>query len=265
MRRIVYWMGLLLMPICAMSDQLSIERIFADPALAGPTPRAVKVSPDGTRVGLLRGRATDQHQLDLWTYEVKDGSLQLRVDSQKLAPAEQVSEAERARRERERVADFHGIVDYDWAPDGHRVLFTLSGNLYLYDLNLSAPTALRQLTHGTRAVLDPKVSPKGNYVSYVHGQELWVIDLASGKPRQLTHDGGGVIHNGEAEFVAQEEMRRSTGYWWAPDDSAIAFERYDKTKVPVASTFRDVCRTAPPSWNSVIRPQAIQTCRSSWV
>ena len=50
---------------------------------------------------------------------------------------------------------------------------------------------------------------------------------------QLTHDGGGTVHNGEAEFVAQEEMDRSAGYWWAPDDSAIAFERYDEAKVPV--------------------------------
>ncbi|MBV8158213.1 MAG: S9 family peptidase, partial [Dyella sp.] len=60
-----------------------------------------------------------------------------------------------------------------------------------------------------------------------------VIDLSSGEARQLTHDGGGNVHNGEAEFVAQEEMDRSEGYWWAPDDSAIAFERYDESHVQV--------------------------------
>src|ERR1700733_10757750 len=98
---------LLLMPLSTMSNELTIERIFGEPALAGQTPHAVKVSPDGSKVGILRGRATDQHQLDLWTYDVKDGSLQLRVDSKKLAPAEQLSDAERARRERERAADFH--------------------------------------------------------------------------------------------------------------------------------------------------------------
>jgi len=119
MRRVVGWAFVLLMSVStlsAVSDPLTIERIFADPALSGPTPRAVKLSPDGARVGLLRGRTTDQHQLDLWIYDVKDGLLQLRVDSKKLAPAEQVSQEERARRERERVADFHGILDYDWRP-----------------------------------------------------------------------------------------------------------------------------------------------------
>ena len=47
-------------------------------------------------------------------------------------------------------------------------------------------------------------------------QDLFVFDLRSGKERQLTTDGEGVIKNGMAEFVAQEEMRRYTGYWWSP-------------------------------------------------
>src|SRR5690606_29427594 len=40
---------------------------------------------------------------------------------------------------------------------------------------------------------------------------------------------------GVAEFVADEEMGRHTGYWWAPDDSAIAFARIDESPVPVRS------------------------------
>jgi dipeptidyl-peptidase-4 len=220
----------------ASAAELTIERIFADPALSGPTPRNVQVSPDGRRVGLLRGRADDQHQLDFWSYDVADGALRLRVDSRQLAPSEQLTDAERARRERERIADFHGIVDYTWAPDGRHVLFTLSGNLYLVDLDAPAGTAPRQLAHGD-AVLDPKVSPRGRYVSFVRDQDLWVIDLASGTERRLTQDGGGAVHNAEAEFVAQEEMDQSSGYWWAPDDSAIAYKRFDESGVPIARRF----------------------------
>jgi dipeptidyl-peptidase-4 len=236
MRRLLRLL-LLLIPVSAMSSELTIERIYGDPSLLGPTPRAVKVSPDGQRVGLLRGRANDQHQLDLWTYDVKDNALQMRVDSKKLAPAEQLSEAERARRERERTADFHGIVEYDWAPDSHQVLFTLNGNLYLYDLDAPADTGLRQLTHGSHPVLDAQVSPKGGYVSFVRDQNLWVIDLRSAQERQLTTDGTGPIHNAEAEFIAQEEMGQTSGYWWAPDDSAIAYKRFDESTVPIARRF----------------------------
>jgi hypothetical protein len=36
-----------------------------------------------------------------------------------------------------------------------------------------------------------------------------------GKEKQLTTDGKDTIHNGEAEFVAQEEMGQTSGYYWA--------------------------------------------------
>ena len=40
-----------------------------------------------------------------------------------------------------------------------------------------------------------------------------------------------------AEFVAQEEMDRSTGYWWAPDERHVAFVRIDESPVKVAQRF----------------------------
>jgi len=237
MRRAYPLLLLILAMPPALASELTLQRIFGDPALSGPTPREVQISPDGRRVGLLRGRSDDQHQLDLWSYDIADGALKLRVDSKQLAPAEQLSAAERARRERERTADFHGIVDYKWAPDSHHVLFTLSGSLYLYDLNAAGGAALRQLAHGGAAILDPQVSPGGRYVSFVRDQDLWIIELSTGLERRLTVDGGGTIHNAESEFVAQEELGQSSGYWWAPDDSAIAYKRFDESAVPVARRF----------------------------
>ena len=43
------------------------------------------------------------------------------------------------------------------------------------------------------------------------------------------------VHWGEAEFVAQEEMNRSKGAWWAPDDSRIAVERFDEAPVGIVT------------------------------
>jgi len=40
-----------------------------------------------------------------------------------------------------------------------------------------------------------------------------------------------------AEFVAQEEMDRSTGYWWSPDERHIAFARVDETPVKESRRF----------------------------
>jgi dipeptidyl-peptidase-4 len=230
--RALFFAALTMVALPTMAEKLTIERIFDGGNLAGAAPRGLEISPDGSRVTFLRARADDQFQLDLWEYQLKDNKTRLLVDSKKLEPnGEQLSDAEKARRERERTAGLHGIVSYQWSPDGKQLLFPINGKLYVYSL-ATPDAAPNQLDTGDN-VIDPKISPKGRYVSYVRDQNLWVIDLTTGEAKQLTHDGGGTVHNGEAEFVAQEEMDRSAGYWWAPDDSAIAFERYDEAKVPV--------------------------------
>jgi len=222
----------------AAPRKLTLEAITGSAPLSGPTLMKPKVSPDGTRVSFLRGKDTDRNRLDLWEYDVASGETRLLVDSSVVLPGtETLSDEEKARRERQRIAALSGIVDYQWAPDGKALLFPLGGELYLYDLGKSGSDAVRKLTSGGGFATDPKVSPRGGYVSFVRGRDLWVIDLASGKEIRLTADGSDTIGNGVAEFVADEEMDRHTGYWWAPDDSAIAFARIDESQVPVQKRY----------------------------
>lgn len=219
----------------AAAEKLTLEAITGSAPLSGPTLLQPAISPDGRLVSFLRGKDEDRNRLDLWAYDVAAGSARLLVDSQVLLPGEEaLSDEEKARRERQRIAALSGIVAYQWATDGKQLLFPLGGELYLFDLVTQTP---RQLTRGGGFATDPKVSPRGGFVSFVRGRNLWVIDLADGKEIQLTDDGSAVIGNGVAEFVADEEMDRHTGYWWAPDDSAIAFARIDETPVPVQKRY----------------------------
>jgi dipeptidyl-peptidase 4 len=217
----------------ASAERLTLDRIHADPALAGPGVRNLRVSPDGEHITFLRGREDNQFQLDLWEFNMKDKTTHRLVDSKLLVPNESISLEENARRERARTASLSGILNYSWSPDGKQLLVPIGGDLYLIDA--AHPEAARKVASGN--VTDPKISPKGRYVSFVRNQNLVVIDLTSGAEKQLTTDGKGTVHNGEAEFVAQEEMGQTTGYYWAPDDSAIAYKRFDEAQVPVARRF----------------------------
>lgn len=218
--------------------KLTLEAITGDAPLSGPTLLKPQIAPDGSRVTFLRGTDSDRNRLDLWAFDVATGTSALLVDSSDVLPGEEVlSDEEKARRERQRTASLSGIVDYQWSPDGKTLLFPLGGELYLYDLGKSGKAAVRKLTTGEGFATDPKVSPKGGFVSFVRARNLWTIDLATGKEVQLTTDGSDTIGNGVAEFVADEEMDRHTGYWWAPDDSAIAFARIDESKVPVQKRY----------------------------
>ena len=217
----------------AMAERLTLDRIYGEASLAGASVRNLRVSPDGERVTFLRPRADDQYRLDLWEYNTKSKATARLVDSQKLVPNEELSLEEKARRERARTAGLSGILNYFWSPDGKQLLVPIGGDLYLVDA--AKPEAARKVASGN--VIDPKISPRGRYVSFVRNQNLVVIDLKTGAERQLTLDGKGTVHNGEAEFIAQEEMDQHTGYYWAPDDSQIAYRRYDDAPVPVVRRF----------------------------
>jgi dipeptidyl-peptidase-4 len=218
--------------------ELTIDRLFDAPALAGPTIVGLKISPDGTRVTYLQGKPEDKDRLDLWEYDIRAGRARILVDSKTLAPtAEKLSNEELSRRERQRTAALSGILEYSFAPSGRALLFPLGGNLYYFDLSKPANDAVTEIMHSSSAASDAAISPAGGYVAFVRDQNLHVFDLAKGQGKALTSDGGGAIKNGMAEFVAQEEMDRSTGYWWAPDDRHIAFARVDETPVKVTERF----------------------------
>ncbi|ASR43313.1 peptidase S9 [Xanthomonas citri pv. mangiferaeindicae] len=220
------------------NGRLTLEAITGDAPLSGPTLLKPQVAPDGSRVTFLRGKDENRNQLDLWEYDIASGQTRMLVDSKVVLPGEEtLSDEEKARRERQRIAGQSGIVDYQWAPDARTLLFPLGGELYLYDLSKTGRDAVRKLTNGGGFATDPKVSPRGGFVSFVRSRDLWVVDLASGAERRLTTDGSATIGNGVAEFVADEEMDRHTGYWWAPDDSAIAYARIDESPVPVQKRY----------------------------
>ena len=213
------------------SEPLSLARLFAEPSLSGTAPKSLSYSPDGSRITYLKGKAADANRLDLWQYDIKTARHSLLVDSDSLFQGtETLSDEEKARRERLRLFA-SGIVSYQWSKDGSALLFPLNGDLYHYDLKKKKS---KKLTDTDSFETDAQISPKGRFVSFIRDQNIYVIELATGKETQLTKDGAGTIRNGMAEFVAQEEMARMTGYWWAPDDSKIAFTQFDEAAVAEA-------------------------------
>jgi len=210
---------------------LTLEKLFASPPLDGPKPRLAKLSPDGKWLTSLRNRDDEKERYDLWAVDTNTGAARMLVDSKKLGSGAELSEAEKMQRERARIADLSGIVAYDWSPDGRAILVPLDGDLYLAGLDGSA----RRLTETATSELDGTVSPRGGFVSFVRDQNMFVYDLATGRERQLTDDGKGTLSWGVAEFVAQEEMGRSRGHWWSPDDRRIAVARVDESKVEVVT------------------------------
>ena len=214
----------------AMAEKLPPQRVFDSPDLSGPRARGVKLSPDGKAVTYIKTRADDLLVSDLWIADVAGGEPRMLLDGKTLAPDNrELSEAEKARRERVGIAT-RGVVDYDWDSQGKVILAPVEGDLFVYDV---AAGAARQLTRSPADEIDAKVSPKGRFVSFVRDDNLYIVPTAGGAERALTEGGTELKSWGTAEFIAQEEMDRHTGYWWSPDDSRIAMAFVDQTPVDV--------------------------------
>jgi dipeptidyl-peptidase 4 len=240
-RRAAYCLHfILLAAMCsaATAEKLTIERMFAAPDLSGASLRSPRISPDGRFVAYLRGKDSNKDRLDLWAYDIASHEHRLLVDSAVLEPQQHaLSAEEEARRERQRTSSLSGIVEYEFSSDSRYLLVPLGGDLYVYDLQATPEKAVRRLTSGARYETDAHFSPHGAYVSFIRDQNLIVYDLASSTERPITKDGGGVISYGTAEFIAQEEMDRTTGYWWSPDEKSIAFTRVDESPVAEVDRF----------------------------
>jgi dipeptidyl-peptidase-4 len=218
--------------------ELSIDRLFDAPALAGPTILGLQISPDGARITYLRGSDEEKDRLDLWEYRVAEAEARRLVAAELLVSASQApSEEEVGKRERQRLAAFSGILEYSFAATGKALLFPSDGRLFYFDLEAPAAGAMREIAQGRGFVTDASISPRGTYVAYVRDQNLLVFDLAANTELAITTDGDGPIKYGLAEFVAQEEMGRSSGYWWSPDERTIAFTRVDERPVPLTQRF----------------------------
>lgn len=213
------------------ASSIPLERVFASPAIDGPAPRAVQLSPDGKFLTMLRNRDTDRERFDLWMMDTATGVWRMLVDSQKLGSGAALSEAEKMQRERARIGGTKGIVSYDWAPDGRTILVPLDGDLFRARLT----GEVEKLPAAAGPKLNAALSPAGKFASYLQDQNLVVMELATGKAARITPDGAGTVHWGEAEFVAQEEMARDQGYWWSPDDAYLAVERFDEAPVSIVT------------------------------
>jgi len=207
-------------------------------------PTAIQLTPGGEAALFLRSGPRSRVQSLLET-DLATGATRELVSPAALASAQAPTAAEAARLERQRITA-RGVTHFELSPDGAQVALPVGGRVLLLDRKTGA---LRPLAPAVD-VLDPRFSPDGRALAYVKDRDLHVLDLASGRERRLTRARRADLTNGLAEFVAQEEMGRQEGYWWAPDARRLAYTEVDTA--PVAK--RALCDPARPERGCTLEP-----------
>ncbi|MEN9798350.1 MAG: hypothetical protein RL653_2046, partial [Pseudomonadota bacterium] len=187
--------------------------------LAG-RPARPAFTPDGSELLFLRSGPRSNVQA-LFRFDVATGAAAQLLDADSLlkGASQGLSAAERAQLERQRISA-RGFTQFQVSPDGARTVVGLSGKLYAVE---RATGAVSLLETGA-GVLDPRISPDGRFLAFVRDHDVQVLEFRTGKVRGLTRGGTGATPHGLAEFAAQEEMNRFSGYWWSPDASRIAWQ-----------------------------------------
>jgi len=133
-------------------------------------------------------------------------------------------------------------TSFHLSPDHAAILLDYEDDLYY--CTRDGATAVR-LTSTPGREKYGTFDPQGKLVAFVRDGNLHVVDVATQTERALTTDGGGLICNGEADWVYFEEVlnRRWKLFWWSPDSSAIAFMRTDDAPVPEFSVVNDASQS----------------------
>ena len=208
------------------AGELTVDRIYGQPSLSGRLTRGVAWSPDGKKVSFFEAKGLGKEaKTELWEMDAATGERSLLMAAEKLestlpAAAGNASQATGAGR--------HAPAQYQWAPRGDALLFEGANSLAWFDLKSQAG---RVLVPGKEELADVKISPNGQYVSFVREHNLWLVSTADGKERAFTKGGTEEIRKGELDWVYPEELELFTGYWWAPDSNSIAYLEMNESKV----------------------------------
>lgn len=131
----------------------------------------------------------------------------------------------------EEASEFTKQRNWNFSTNKKSVLLTIGNDVYLYALDGDTMT---QLTSSPGEKEEVTFSPDGRFVSFVSANNIYVVDVATQRERQLTTDGNDNMQNGILDWIYQEEVYgrgNFRAYWWSPDSTHIAYLQLDERPV----------------------------------
>lgn len=198
---------------------------------------------------------------------------------------EALSDEEKKLRERKRLTS-KGITSYQTSPTRpHETLIPYQQHLYLFDartrktINLTAGSTFEPLGPPSY----PLFSPDGERLALVRAGDIFIVELLRGDAAaaaasssssssssasstaavsrfeewRLTFTGTSVNPhsvNGIADFIAQEELGRFRGMWFAPDSKSLLFQHTDTADVEQLAIVDLAHPAEPPQRSPYPRP-----------
>ncbi len=203
------------MPLLAQKKEITISDLMEKGTFRAKSVSGINSMKDGVNYTAFSGG-------DIVVYSYKTGKV---VDT--VITAKQLDKA-----------GLKSVGDYEFSDDEKQVLLQTSyepiyrrsftANYYIYS---RVSKEIKPLT-ATGKQSFATFSPDGSKVAFARGNNLFYIDLSTGKEVQVTRDGEfNHIINGSTDWVYEEEFGFAKAFSWSPDSKTLAYYRFDESRV----------------------------------
>lgn len=209
------------------ASRLTIERITrSQPSLAGTLPLNPVWSPDSSRLAFL-WNDQGMGQRDVWIVEASGGAPKRVTDFERLLAEMRLGQGGPGARTPRPAAPLGPApaAQLIWTPDGRALVAAFLGQLVRVPLDGARP---QPLTRSPGPKIAPAFSPDQQTLSFLQGNDLWLLNMKTGELKQATNQGVPPIG------VVLEAAWPDAGfglYRWSPDGRYIALLFSDRRKV----------------------------------
>jgi dipeptidyl-peptidase-4 len=222
-----------------IQDRLTLERVASYPPPGTRVASNFRFGHDGRYLYFLAVEGGGVAR-SLFREVVSSGDREAMARPPQGTPGEAgLTSEEILRRERQRIQD-KGITQYHLAAAADVAVFDWRGDVYLARPGQEPA----RLTDSPSSEIDPQLSPDGARVAFARDGELYVLDVKTRAETRLTEGARDGVFHGIAEYIAQEEMDRPSGFWWSPDGARLAYTEVDETAIPIYP----IVHQGKPAW-----------------
>ena len=194
--------------------------------------RNFTLSPETNKVFFLKNISQNDARLGLFCFSIENEEITCLVDPSQLKIKDEqfLPNEEKARRERLRESG-SGITSFSLDENGKSICFPLNGELWYLNLTNLKTTQLEI----PGPIVDPRLSPDGNYIAGVINSGLFIYSLEKQEGKYLIKNNEDNVTYGLVDFISAEELNRYRGFWWNKDSTSLVVEKVDENNVQLVN------------------------------